>query len=42
MVLYAMCVFVHSRFVENPLVGSWETNPYFFRGGSVVATMLSW
>jgi hypothetical protein len=27
-----MCVFVHSRFVKNPLVGSWETNPYLFRG----------
>jgi hypothetical protein len=27
-----ICVFVHSRFIENPLVGSWETNPCFFRG----------
>jgi hypothetical protein len=27
-----MCVFVHSCFVENPPVGSWETNPCFFRG----------
>jgi hypothetical protein len=27
-----MCVFVHSRFVENPPVGSWETNPCFFKG----------
>jgi hypothetical protein len=27
-----MCVFVHSRFVENPLVESWETNPCFFKG----------
>jgi hypothetical protein len=30
MVLYAyMCVFVHSRFVENPLIWSWEINPSF-------------
>jgi hypothetical protein len=28
-----MCVFVHSRFIENPTVGSSETNPCFFRGG---------
>jgi hypothetical protein len=28
-----MCVFVHSRFVENPSIGSWETNPCFLRGG---------
>jgi hypothetical protein len=28
-------VFVHSRFIENFLVGSWAINPYFFRGGSV-------
>jgi hypothetical protein len=27
-----MCVFVHSRFIENPPVGSWDTNPCFFRG----------
>jgi hypothetical protein len=27
-----MCVFVHSRFVENPPIGSWETNPCFFSG----------
>jgi hypothetical protein len=27
-----MCVFMHSRFVENPSVGSWYTNPCFFRG----------
>jgi hypothetical protein len=27
-----MCVFVHSCFVENPPIGSWETNPCFFRG----------
>jgi hypothetical protein len=27
-----MCVFVHSRFVENPSIGSWETNSCFFRG----------
>jgi hypothetical protein len=25
-------VFLHSRFIENPSVGSWETNPYFFKG----------
>jgi hypothetical protein len=32
MVLYAyMCVFVHSRFIENPPIWSWETNPSFFR-----------
>jgi hypothetical protein len=32
MVLYAyMCVFVHSRFIENPLILSWETNPSFLR-----------
>jgi hypothetical protein len=30
-----MCVFVHSCFVENPSVGYWETNPYFFKGGYV-------
>jgi hypothetical protein len=30
-----MCVFAHSRFVENPPIGSWETNHYFFRRGSV-------
>jgi hypothetical protein len=28
-----MYVFVHSRSVENPPIGSWETNPCFFRGG---------
>jgi hypothetical protein len=27
-----MCVFTHSRFIENLPVGSWETNPCFFRG----------
>jgi hypothetical protein len=27
-----MCVFVHSRFIKNTLIGSWETNPCFFRG----------
>jgi hypothetical protein len=27
-----MCVFAHSCFIENPLIGSWETNPYVFRG----------
>jgi hypothetical protein len=27
-----MCVFKHSRFIENPLVGSWKTNPCLFRG----------
>jgi hypothetical protein len=27
-----MCVFVHSRFIENPPVGSWETNLCLFRG----------
>jgi hypothetical protein len=26
-----MCVFVHSRFVENPPIGSWEINLCFFR-----------
>jgi hypothetical protein len=26
-----MCVFAHSRFVENPPTGSWETNPSFLR-----------
>jgi hypothetical protein len=32
MVLYAyMCVFVHSHFVKNPSVWSWETNPSFMR-----------
>jgi hypothetical protein len=32
MVLYAyMCVFAHSRFVENPPIWSWETNPSFLR-----------
>jgi hypothetical protein len=32
MVLYAyMCVFVHSRFVENPPIWSWDTNPSFLR-----------
>jgi hypothetical protein len=28
-----MCVFVHSRSVENPLIGSWETNPCFLGAG---------
>jgi hypothetical protein len=28
-----ICVFVHSRFIENPSVGSWETNPCFFKRG---------
>jgi hypothetical protein len=32
MLMYA---FVRSHFVENPQVGSWETNPYFFGRGSV-------
>jgi hypothetical protein len=27
-----MCVFTHSRFIENPPVGSWDTNPCFFQG----------
>jgi hypothetical protein len=27
-----MCVFAHSRFVENPPVESWETNPCLFMG----------
>jgi hypothetical protein len=27
-----MCVFAHSCFIKNPSVGSWETNPCFFRG----------
>jgi hypothetical protein len=27
-----MCVFAHSRFIENPRIGSWETSPCFFRG----------
>jgi hypothetical protein len=32
LVLYAyLCVFAHSRFVENPPIWSWETNPSFFR-----------
>jgi hypothetical protein len=26
-----MCVFVHSRFIENPPIWSWETNPSFLR-----------
>jgi hypothetical protein len=26
-----MCVFAHSRFVENPSIWSWETNPSFLR-----------
>jgi hypothetical protein len=30
--LYAyLCVFAHSRFVENPPIWSWETNPSFLR-----------
>jgi hypothetical protein len=28
-----MCLFAHSRFIENRPVASWETNPYLFRGG---------
>jgi hypothetical protein len=32
-----MCVFVHSRFIENPSVGSWDTNPCFFRRGGVLS-----
>jgi hypothetical protein len=32
LVLYAyLCVFAHSRFVENPPIRSWETNPSFLR-----------
>jgi hypothetical protein len=32
MILYAyMCVFAHSRFVENPPIWSWETNSSFLR-----------
>jgi hypothetical protein len=27
-----MCVFTHYRFIENPPVGSWETNSCFLRG----------
>jgi hypothetical protein len=27
-----MCVFMDSRFIENPPIRSWEINPYFFRG----------
>jgi hypothetical protein len=28
--MYAyMCVFAHSRFIENPPIRSWETNPSF-------------
>jgi hypothetical protein len=27
-----MCVFAHSCFIENPSVGSWETNPCFLGG----------
>jgi hypothetical protein len=34
-------VFVHCRFVENPLLGSWETNPCFFRGGGVLSQLAS-
>jgi hypothetical protein len=31
MVVYAyVCVFVHSRFIENPPIRSWETNPLIF------------
>jgi hypothetical protein len=31
LVLYAyLCVFVHSRFVENPPIWSWETKPLIF------------
>jgi hypothetical protein len=26
-----VCVFVHSRFIENPPIWSWETNPSFLR-----------
>jgi hypothetical protein len=35
-----MYVFVHSRFIENPPIGSWETNLFFFRGGSVTIRQL--
>jgi hypothetical protein len=28
-----MCVFAHSRSIENPPIESWEINPCFFRGG---------
>jgi hypothetical protein len=32
LVLYAyLCVFAHSRFIENPPIWSWETNPSFLR-----------
>jgi hypothetical protein len=35
-----MCVFVHSRSVENPSIGS-KKNPCFFRGGSVTIASLT-
>jgi hypothetical protein len=28
-------MFVYSRFIENPSIWSWETNPCFFKGGYV-------
>jgi hypothetical protein len=32
LVLYDyLCVFAHSRFIENPPIWSWETNPSFLR-----------
>jgi hypothetical protein len=34
-----MCMFVHSRFVENPPVGSWETNLCF--SGGVLSQLAS-
>jgi hypothetical protein len=42
-----VCVFVHSHFIENPPVGSWETNPCFFRGVlshkcSLVMWLMAW
>jgi hypothetical protein len=33
-----MCVFAHSRFIENPPIRSWETTPSFLRWFCHIAT----
>jgi hypothetical protein len=43
MVLYAyMFVFVDSRFVENPPIWSWETNPSFLRWFCYIGSGWKW
>jgi hypothetical protein len=34
-----ICVYMHSRFVENHLIRILEDGPLFFEGGSVTASI---